>query len=84
MSETDTRWANDDATAFRGQVRDYLRDRRDRGQAYVKAKHVARAFDVMPQKAGAALDRLADEGAVTTWGSSPRTYRIDVDDGGDA
>jgi DNA-binding transcriptional ArsR family regulator len=74
-----------DVEDFREQVREYCRYRRDeQGNAYVTATKVTREFDVTPQKAGAALAKLTEAGALSTWKDDARrtTYRITLDDTG--
>lgn len=82
---TDTAGVARDHEDFREQVREFCRHRRhEQGNAYVTATKVVREFDVTPQRAGATLAALADDGDLEVWKEATKktTYRIHVDEGG--
>ncbi|MCD2204381.1 hypothetical protein [Halobacterium sp. KA-6] len=75
-----------DVEDFRTQVREYCRYRRhEQGNTYVTATKVTREFDVTPQKAGAALAKLTEAGALSKWKDDARrtTYRITLEESSD-
>lgn len=63
------------------EVRDVLRERRERIGPYVKARHVADALEVRVQTVTPRLSALVDAGDLELWSeTSPRTYRITLED----